>query len=311
MAKGHTGTHQNPYKLLLLETTLHLLAASLVYLRLPTMPDSRLGYGFVTVFGFVIVLRVFTGLISTSDSSVTGNYGKSAGVAQVITTLLLGLAWGALLPLLTSLNALHPPFLSTLPVAASISALAVFTGSALNTRLLLVFTVSACFLPIGLLAMESQYEALVIWALIAVALLGLSLSSSGLEDLIERFLQISRGNSELVKNLARTRDEALAAQKAAEQARETIQAEIAERKKAEEKTKESERELSRILDDMVDTYFLVGPEGKLQRVSPSIEWLLGYSVDECMHKAWRDLFFDDADLTAFMECNRRCFWCTE
>jgi diguanylate cyclase (GGDEF)-like protein/PAS domain S-box-containing protein len=300
MALGHTGTHQNPYKLLLLETMLHLLAASLVYLRLPTMPDARLGYGFIAVFGCAIAVRVFAGLLSAGDRSVTGNYGKSAGVAQVSTTLLLGLAWGLLLPLLGSLNALHPPFLSTLPVATSISALAVFTGSALNTRLLLVFTVSACFPPIGSLAMESQYDALVIWALLAVALLGLSLSSSGLEDLIERFLQISRGNSELVKNLARTRDEALAAQRIAEQAHQTIQAEIAERKKAEEKIKESERELSRILDDMVDTYFLVGPDGKLQRVSPSIEWLLGYSVDECIDKAWRDLFFDDTDLQAFM-----------
>jgi diguanylate cyclase (GGDEF)-like protein/PAS domain S-box-containing protein len=299
MAQGHTATHQNPYKLLLLETVLHVLAAGLVYLRLPTMPDSKLRYGFLAIFGGAIVLRVSANLISTSDRSVTGNYGKSAGVAQVITTLLLGLAWGILLPLLTSFNALHTPFFSILPVATSISALAVFTGSALNTHLLLVFVVSAYFPPMGSLAMESQYDALVMWGLIAVAFLGLSLSSSGLEDLIERFLQISRGNSELVKNLARTRDEAIAAQKAAEQARKTIQDEIAERKKAEEKTNESERELSRILDDMVDTYFLVGPDEKLQRVSPSIECLLGYSVDECIHKPWSNLFFDDNGHTAF------------
>jgi len=300
MAHGLSGTHQNPNKLLLTEVMLHLLAASLVFLRLPIMPDSKLHYGFVAVFGTAIVLRVLASLFSTSNSSLTGNYGKSAGLAQVITTLFLGLAWGVQLPMLTSLGALHTPFLCTLPVATSISALAIFTGSALNTRLLLVFVASACFLPLGSLAMESQYDTLVTLGLIAVALLGLSLSSNGLEDLIERFLQISRGNSELVKNLARTRDEAVAAQKAAEQARQTIQDEIAERRKAEEKTKESERELSRILDDMIDTYFLVKSDGRLRRVSPSIEYLLGYSVDECLDKTWKDLFYDDDGHTAFV-----------
>ena len=300
MAHGLSGTHQNPHLLLILEVMLHLLAASMVFLNLPIMPDTKLRYGFLAIFGSALLLRVLTSLFSSSDSSLTGNYGKSAGFAQVTTTLFLGLVWGLQLPIATYLDALHPSFLSTLPVATSISALAIFTGSALNTRLLLVFVVSACFLPLGALAMESQSDALVTWGVIAVALLVLSFSSKGLEDIFERFLQISRGNSELVKNLARTRDEAIAAQKAAEQAHQTIQDEIAERKKAEEKIKESERELSRILDDMVDTYFLVKSDGGLQRVSPSIEYLLGYSVDECMEKTWKNLFYDEDDHTAFM-----------
>jgi diguanylate cyclase (GGDEF)-like protein/PAS domain S-box-containing protein len=300
MAHGRTATHQNPYKLLLLEVMLHSLAATLVFLRLPVTMDSRFRQGFVVVLGVAIVLRVVSGLISTNDSLLTGNYGKSAGFAQVITTLLLGLAWGVQLPLLTSLAAVPSAFLATLPVATSISALAVFTGSALNARLMLVFAVSACLPPLGSLALANQYDALVLWGMLATALLGLSLSGSGLEDLIERFLQISRGNSDLVKNLARTRDEAIAAGKAAEQARKTIQDEIAERRRAEEKTKESERELSRILDDMVDTYFQVGADGKLRRVSPSIEWLLGYSPEECSEKPWSDLFRDSNEHAAFV-----------
>ena len=75
MAQGRSGTHQNPHKLLLLEAMLHLLAASLVYLRLPMTPDSNLRYGFASVFGAAIVLRVFASLVATSDSLVTGNYG--------------------------------------------------------------------------------------------------------------------------------------------------------------------------------------------------------------------------------------------
>ena len=205
MAHGLSGIHKNTNRLIILEVILHLLAASLIFLRLPIISDHRFQYGFVGVFGGAIMLRVLANLFSTSDRSPTGNYGKSAGLAQVITTLFLGLAWGLQLPLLISLDVLHKPFLSTLPVATSISALAIFTGSALNTRLLLMFVASACFPPLAWLAVESQYDTLLTLGLIAVALLGLSYSSNGLEDLIERFRQISRGNSDLVKNLARLR----------------------------------------------------------------------------------------------------------
>ena len=307
MAHGLSGIHKNPNRLLILEVTLHLLAVSLIFLRLPLMPDLRLHYGFVGVFGGAIILRVLANLFSSSDRSPTGNYGKWAGLAQVMTTLFLGLAWGLQLPVLTSLDALDNRFLSTLPVATSISALAIFTGSALNTRLLLVFVASACFPPLASLAMENQYDTLMTLGLIAVALLGLSYSSNGLEDLIERFRQISRGNSELVKNLAQTRDKALAAQKTAEQARQAIQDEVTERKKAEEKIKESERELSRILDDMVDTYFLVDSDGRVQRVSPSIEYLLGHSVGDCIDKAWKELFYQEEDHRAFVSAITNAF----
>jgi diguanylate cyclase (GGDEF)-like protein/PAS domain S-box-containing protein len=215
--------------------------------------------------------------------------------------LLLGLAWGVQLPLLTSLGSPHSTFLFTLPVATSISGLAVFTGSALNTRLLLTFVISACFPALGSLVMEGQSDALELWGVIAVALLGLSLSSSGLESLIERFLQISRGNSELLKNLALARDEAVAAHEAEALARKAIQEEIEERKKAEEKIKASEYELNRIIDDMVDTYFQVGADGELKKVSPSIEHLLGYAMDECVDKAWSRLFFDTEHYAEFAQ----------
>ncbi len=308
MAHGRTATHQSPHKLLLLEVMLHFLAVGFVYSRLlTTVPDPQFRYGCMAVFGSAIVFRVFASLAANSDSSLTGNYGKSAGFAQVITILYLGLTWGLPLPLLASLGEPYSPLVSVLQLAISISALAVFTGSALNTRLLLVFIAASCLPPLVLLFVEGQYDALMLWGLIVVALLVLSLSSNGLEDLMDRFIQIARGNSELVKNLARTRDEAVAAQRVAEQARQTIQDEVAERKRAEEKIKESERELSRILDDMVDTYFLVQSDGKLSRVSPSIEGLLGYSVEECIGKAWKELFFNDRAHSAFLTAMRGAF----
>jgi diguanylate cyclase (GGDEF)-like protein/PAS domain S-box-containing protein len=188
-----------------------------------------------------------------------------------------------------------------------VSAIAVFTGSALNTRLLLTFLLPACLLPLVMLATDPERDVLMTWGILAVALLVLSRSSSGLEDLIDRFLQIARGNADLVKNLAQTRDEALAAQRSAERARSAIQDEITERKKAEERITASERELNRILDDMVDTYFQVSGDGTVQRISPSVEWLLGYRTDDAIGTPWQEFFSAPDDHAAFLKAIKGSF----
>jgi diguanylate cyclase (GGDEF)-like protein/PAS domain S-box-containing protein len=300
MAFGGTGSHQNPYKLLLLEIFLHLLAAGLLYLHLSSLPDPNQRYGIILVLGVAILLRAIASLVSESDSLVTGNFGKPAGFFQVITALLLGLAWGLQLPLLMHWETTDSALLVALPIAISVSALAVFSGSALNTRLLLVFVFPALLIPVGLLAFQEQYDRLLNWGLITLALLALSRSSSGLDEIIERFLQVSRGNTELVKNLAKTRDAAISSKEAAENARQAMVEEIAEREKAEKKIKASERELSRILDDMMDTYFQVGEDGALQRISPSVELMLGYSREDACHKSWAELFASQDDYQAFL-----------
>ena len=302
MAFGGTGSHQNPHKLLLFEIFLHLLAAGLLYLHLSPLPEPNQRYGIILVLGVAILLRAIASLVSESDSLVTGNFGKPAGFFQVITALLLGLAWGLQLPLLMHWETTDSALLAILPIATSVSALAVFSGSALNTRLLLVFVLPALLIPVGLLAFQEQYDKLLNWGIITLALLALSRSSSGLDEIIERFLQVSRGNTELVKNLAKTRDAAVSSREAAENARQAMVEEIAEREKAEKKIKASERELSRILDDMMDTYFQVGEDGTLQRISPSAELMLGYSREDTYHKPWSELFASQEDYQAFPVC---------
>ncbi len=300
MAFGGTGSRQHPYKLLLFEVVLHLLAAGLLYVRLSVALEPGQRYALVLAPGIAILLRSIAGLVSTSDRLITGNFGKPAGWLQVLSALLLGLAWGIQLPLLTHWGTTDSALLTTLPIVTLISALAIFSGSALNSRLLLVFTLPALLIPVGLLAVQQQYATLWNWGLVTLALLVLSRAGSGLSEIIERFLQVSRGNTELVKNLARTRDEAVSAGEAAEQARQAMVEEVAEREKAEQKIKASEQELSRILDDMMDTYFQVDQNGLLQRISPSIELMLGYALDDVHGKPWAELFASKEEHRSFM-----------
>ncbi len=301
MPTGPGGTHQNPYKLLLLEAVLHLVAVGLLYSQaLPRTLEKPVLYGILGAFAATIALRSLASLWSTSESAITGNFGRSVGLFQILSTLALGLCWGLLLPLFDYLQLDSSALGRYLPPLVVVSGLALFTGSALNTRLLLIFILGALAPPLAVLVPRRQLDDLLIWGVTTLALLALSRASSGLDQLIERFLQISRGNADLVKNLAQTRDEALAAQKAAEQARAATQDEIVEREKAEEKIKASEQELTRILNDMTDIYFQVGLDGNLSRISPSVEYILGYATGEACHRPWKDLFADPQDYTAFL-----------
>jgi len=307
MAQGSTGARQNPYKLLFLETLLHLLAVAVTYARLAPALPATMQYAIPATFAAAIALRGLISTLSGSESPLTGNFGRSVGPLQLFSALLLGLCWGLLLPLLQRLGLDSPALYSDLPPAIVVSALALFTGSALNTRLLLAFVCAALLPPLAVFAIDEHLEQLGYWGLLTVTLLVLSRASNGLDQLIERFLQIARGNADLVKNLAKTRDEALAAQQAAERARVAIQEEVSEREKAQARIKASERELSRILDDMMDTYFQVAPDGALTRISPSVEYMLGYAPDDARSKPWQTLFADPGDHAAFQRAIERSF----
>ena len=285
--------------LLLLETALQLLAVGLVYTHLSGILADQDLYGLIAVLSGVTALRVLAALPEGQKGAISGAYGHSAGIAEIATTLLLGLAWGVLPAALHSYLGISLTDSNLLPLAAMSAGIALFSGSALNARLLLVYTLTACLLPIAWYIQQQQITAAISWAIALLALLTAARVGSGLDALIERFIQVARGNTDLVKNLAHTRDEALAAQAAAEAANRAIQLEVEEREKAEKKIIASEQELSRILDDMVDTYFNVGPNGRIARVSPSIETMLGYEVDEIKDRSWNDLFADQHDATEF------------
>jgi hypothetical protein len=68
--------------------------------------------------------------------------------------------------------------------------------------------------------------------------------------------------------------------------------EISDRRAAEQRIESSERELSRILDNMQDTYYCADLDGKVRRVSASVEDLLGYRTHEIIGKPLSDTYVD-------------------
>ncbi len=292
-------TPGNRHGLLLLETGLHLLAIALVYMQYDGVIPGPDFYKLVGVLSAASLLRIISAIPEKNKGAISGAYGHHSGIIEYLCTALLGLAWGAVPTALEyTLNSGMASY-SVFPLPVMAAGLAVFTGSALHSRLLITYAIPACLLPIAWHAQLQQIPAMASWALVLLALLAVSQAGRGIEALIERFLQISRGNTDLVKNLAQTRDEALAAQAEAETANQALQREIIEREKAERKIIASERELSRILDDMMDTYFQVAADGNIARVSPSVEMMLGYEIDDIRGRPWDDLFAERQDADSF------------
>lgn len=299
MAQMNTAQSAGRHKLILLETAIHLLAGGVVFLRLGGAVTPEVLYTVIAVISAMTALRVFAALLASRGASISGGFGERPGLWETRVTLALGLVWGGIAVALEQFATPTPGWFYPFALAAGGAGLAVYSGSALNTRLLAGFALLACGPPLAWYGQSLQIEAATAWLFLLLVLLVLSRASSSLDELIERFLQISRGNTELVKNLARTRDAALAAQRAAETANRAIKSEIREREKAEEKIKASESELTRILTDMMDTYFHVDQNDRIVRVSPSIELMLGYKPDDLRNQRWSRLFANSAEHGAF------------
>jgi len=74
-----------------------------------------------------------------------------------------------------------------------------------------------------------------------------------------------------------------------------------ERRKAEEKIYQSQGELKAILDSLQDTYYRVDLQGLVDRVSPSVEQLLGYSQEETIGIRLADLYVDPDGRNKFLK----------
>lgn len=69
---------------------------------------------------------------------------------------------------------------------------------------------------------------------------------------------------------------------------------------AQQAVADSERELRRILDSMQDTYYRTDAEGRLLRLSPGVQTLLGFSPDEIVGQRLADFYADPEGRAAFL-----------
>ncbi|MCX8018536.1 MAG: PAS domain S-box protein, partial [Rhodocyclaceae bacterium] len=63
---------------------------------------------------------------------------------------------------------------------------------------------------------------------------------------------------------------------------------------------ESEQELRRILDHMQDTYYRTDLEGRVVRLSPSVQTLLGYAPEEILGRPLADFYADPVERENFL-----------
>ena len=282
--------------LIFLELTVHLMAGALLCLMLVDFVNTdELIKVITTLTGFTLLrtasaFSFHSASVTSTSSMMTSNIGYRPRSNQVLSVLGLGLAWAGTTVFLDSLSTLPVNVTHTIPVATIAAALAIYTGSALNTQLLLWFGFFAFVPPAGWFMYKGQLEIAAVWLFILFVLTTMSRASKHIDEMVMRFQRLYGGSTKLVADLSAARDKALKAQHQAQRAQEEIKIEIKERKKAEERIRASEIELNRILEDMMDTCFQIGSNGEIIRMSHSAEMLLGYNRSEILSKNWGDFF---------------------
>jgi diguanylate cyclase (GGDEF)-like protein/PAS domain S-box-containing protein len=210
--------------------------------------------------------------------------------------LLYGFSWGG-----TAFLALHSGSTEHifLPAAAMMVAMAAsLAGAGFHSRGILFLAIPATLPPLAWSLYAGHRDPALLWSLMLASSWVLAGGGRQLERLVERLQLVVQSNTDLVGKLALARDTALGQQADLERLNQTLHGEIGERKQAESKLRESEQELARILDDMMDTYFHVDFEGDIQRLSPSIEAMLGDSLKSCLDRNFISFFSGAEDFEA-------------
>ncbi|MEE9492511.1 MAG: EAL domain-containing protein [Gammaproteobacteria bacterium] len=300
MANPAVTKHINHRTLLSIELLLHLLTAGLLYLSISqVITKSQLTLGASILLGMVFIrlLSVTSGWKSANNRNRNDRKTDWPGS---LSALLLAVFWGGLPYLLSQQSSVPDSSYILASIGIMGTAIAIFSGSALSTNHLMKFSAVAFGISISWALQSKHLDVAILDVFLLILASSLAMAVNNIDNILDRFSQISKGNSELVRNLASTRDEALQAKARAEKTNEKIKAEIIERKKAERKIKLSEMELNRILNDMTDTYFRFEASGTVNRISPSIEKMLGYTPKVAGKMRWQDFFFNHSDYEKFM-----------
>jgi len=175
-----------------------------------------------------------------------------------------------------------------------------YIGSAFHSRTFYFFVVPGLVLPlIMLLDMDVANEQLVLWGTLTLFALMLANTSNSVENLFIRYRGQNRQDTNLLKEFATAREQAINDHSAIERANESLKSEMNERQSFEAKIRTSEKETARILQDMLDTYFQVDGEGVITRLSQSIRLLLGHDYETLIGRHFSTLFIDNDEYNKF------------
>jgi PAS domain S-box-containing protein len=300
--------NQTLYQLMPIEITLQLAALAIFAVhywnKLPLNYVSGFigGVGAVNIIRFLIVfyLRYF------GDSRAEG-HGIAVSGLILISNFFAGLCWGGGLVLLSLYTQNFSLQDAVVPVLVAVVVVANLAGSALWSWLFLAFAVPALVLPFGYLLYAGDYYPALTWALLTAASMLIYWGNLRAEGVFSRYRQLGKHNTGLIQELAVAKEQAVSSATALEAAHKKLTEEFKERKVIEEKIRASEKETARILQDMQDTYFRVSGKGLLQRLSPSIQLLLGYSCESLQGKRFAGLFVNPKDYQALLsELNDHC-----
>ncbi len=272
-----------------LEIILQSLAAGFILNRIGEQLPAHLLYTLGAGFILATLLRLLCMLPAKQDK-------RDTAFRSITGLLMYGLFWGSA-ALLTLPGPSDTHFLLASALMAGMAAS--LLGAGFRSRHFLIMAIPATLMPLGASLFQGLTQAALLWALLLASSWLLAMGGRQLERLIARLQLVVQSNTELVSNLAQARDAALSQQNDLEKLNQALHGEITERERAEAQIRESEKEMTRILDDMMDTYFHVDFDGQIRRLSPSIETVLGDSLKTCLDRNFIEFFSNEGEFEGF------------
>ncbi len=206
-------------------------------------------------------------------------------------TFLSGLLWGISVTLLPPQDSIaHQAFL----IVGVTGLCAGSTVSYAALRGVPQAFIFPALLPFGLqLIVTGSHLQQVMGMVVIMFMLVLLVSAFTMHQSIQRTLRLSLENEALAETLRQAKEEA-------ESLNRDLRAEVDERRHAELRIRASRQELSRILDNIQDTYFRTDRDGRILQMSPSVTKLLGYGKDELIGRHLDCVFADSQNVSEFM-----------
>ncbi|MCW9059988.1 MAG: EAL domain-containing protein [Gammaproteobacteria bacterium] len=288
-----SSSHKLGFHFIPAEILIHTLAAALVLYQVGARFHQDAFY--VITGGFILGAAARIAWMLQQNSKGKPDTGR----VEVLGLLLYGVAWGGTGFLALYNGATEHIFLLAAAMMAAI--VASLAGAGLQGRNILFLAIPAILPSLGLSLYAGHRDQTLLWSLLMASAWILVGAGRQMSRLIERLQLVAQSNTDLVAKLAVARDAALKQQTDLERLNQVLNGEITERNQVEQRLRESEQELTRILDDMMDTYFHVDFDGNIQRLSPSMEDMVGESLRACMERNFISFFSRAEDFEVLRE----------